>query len=247
MSQYITVYISVCNPAIGELSRAVSSAISLKSVVGEIILVNDGKSNDVHYMLPVLSNRCSNQGIKLVHIGFDEDKIPSGSDALASNIAIANASYQYVCKLDQDDTLVYLPEEFTGDIWLAGINTRYPHMPTIRKLITAPRAVINGMVCKKDILIRFPFVEGIEFHTDVCFILTCLYVNDYDIEVSDKLSYIRSEKKGSLTYDNPTITREIKRMFTLAAFAKQADIDYDDWRIYTTLIANPIVPLNEMR
>jgi len=224
MKKDVSVVITTCRSDIITLRKCLLSAVFQEP--REIIMVNDGPLNekgDLSLFIKEAERISSENEIVFVSNGYEHDLSPSGSDARASNIGTRSATSTYICKLDHDDMLLHLPDNFSGDIWLAGIGTNMPLKPTIVNLIRRNRAVINGMLCRRDIMIELPFVEGGSFHTDVCFMLGVLY-RGYKVTMSDVVSYRWNRTPDSLTSKKDNVTRYKKSEMTLDAFVKQNNI-----------------------
>jgi glycosyltransferase involved in cell wall biosynthesis len=215
----ISIVIPFYNTQLDTFKKCIKSVKLLNPY--EIILVDDCSSNEdlVAYA----------KNIDCVYVKTD---IQSGSDGIPFNIGVNISTGDYVCKVDSDDELLELPDVVEGDFHLAVINrVKPPYGITIKELILQPRAIINGIVIKKEICKLYPMVQGQDVYNDILFMLRLLY-NKHTFTVNKTISYKYNISNGSIQTSKTWLQHRLRHIETVARFCQLENIDFGLVTIY---------------
>ena len=178
----------------------------------------------------VLVDDCSTdtQAVQMAQIsGFVYLKTPyqSGHDGMPYNIGARYASGDYICRVDADDVLLDLPNTMNADIHFGRLNrVKAPVGITVEELILAPRAIMNGMVIKKEIALRYPSAEDKNVYGDVLFALRVLHNRD-SYSVHPTVNYIYHKHPTSIQNSKPLFYHRMRHIQTVARFCQLEQID----------------------
>lgn len=180
----------------------------------EVILVDDCSSDDQAIAMAKSS-------------GFIYLKTPyqSGFDGKPHNLGVQHATGKYICRVDSDDVLLELPETMETDIHFGRLNrVKAPVGVTVEELILAPRAIMNGMVIKKEIALRYPSAEDKNVYGDVLFALRILH-NQHTYTVNPTVNYIYHKHPNSIQNSKPLFHHRLRQVQTVARFCQLEQID----------------------
>lgn len=170
----------------------------------EVILVDDCSSDEETIKI------AKNSGFKYLKTPYQ-----SGNDGLPLNIAVKEATGDYICRVDSDDILLDLPKEMTKDICFGNITRIKPAIDiTLEELILAPRAFCN-VIAKREIFLKHPYAEDPNVFGDILFGLQLLY-NKYSFETFSKVNYIYRRRKDSIHTSNPYFDHRLRNIQTVA-------------------------------
>jgi len=149
----------------------------------------------------------------------------SGSDALPFNMGVEVAKGEYVCRVDSDDLLLELPSKMTHEIHFAYLDrVKVPLDVSVEKLILQPRAICNGMVAKRSLWMRYPYIERAKIYTDVLCAMRMLH-NGHSYSVNPRVNYIYRKRKGSIQDSKSHFTHRLTHIQTVAQFCLDEEID----------------------
>lgn len=132
--------------------------------------------------------------------GFIYLKTPyqSGFDGMPHNLGVRHATGNYICRVDADDVLLELPKTIETDIHFGQLNrVKAP----VGITLSAPRAILNASVIRKEIALRYPSVEDKNVFNDVLFILRVLH-DAYTYSVHPNVNYIYHKHPASIQTPN---------------------------------------------
>ena len=208
----ISVVVPFYNPPIHLFTECLRALKKLNPY--EVILVDDC-SSDLHVVQMAQAS------------GFIYLKTPyqSGYDGLPYNMGIKKATGDYICRVDSDDVLLALPDRIDTDIYFGRLDrVKTPVGITVEELILAPRAIINGMVIKKEIALRYPSAEDKNVYGDVLFALRVLH-NQYTYSVHPTVNYIYNKHPASIQNSKPLLHHRLRNIQTVARFCQLEKID----------------------
>lgn len=159
--------------------------------------------------------------------GFICVKTPyqSGYDGLPFNIGVQKAKGEYICRVDADDVLLELPKTIHADIHFARMNRVKPPIGIhVEELILAPRAIINGMVARRDIVLRYPMAEDANVYGDVLFALRVLH-NRHTYTVHPRVNYIYHKHSASIQNSKSDFFHRLSHIQTVGRFCQFENID----------------------
>lgn len=159
--------------------------------------------------------------------GFKYLKTPyqSGGEGLAFNMGVRVARNEYICKVDSDDELLDLPLNIYSDIHLAFIDRSGLSVGiTIDDLILRPRAIINGMVAKKEIWQKYSLEKDKNVYGDIVMFLRILN-NNYSITIHNKVNYLYKNNPSSIMNTNNEFYHRLRHIQTVARFCQYEDIE----------------------
>ena len=207
----ISVVIPFYNPPAKFFIEAIRSVKKLNPY--EIILVDDCSSNRFVIELAKASN-CR----------YIKTPYQSGTDALPFNIGIREASGDYICRVDADDILLSLPKSMPYDIHFGNIDrVRSPQGISVENLILLPRAIISSSTISRDLLLKYPYFEGIGLYTDVLCALRLLY-NNHKFTFSREISYIYRKRANSIQSSKTNLKHRLTHIQTVSQFAQDENI-----------------------
>ncbi|AFV97409.1 MULTISPECIES: glycosyltransferase family 2 protein [unclassified Sulfuricurvum] len=208
----ISVVVPFYNPPVHLFSECLRALKQLNPY--EVILVDDCSSD--------------NQAVQMAQISrFVYLKTPyqSGHDGMPYNIGARYASGDYICRVDADDVLLDLPNTMNADIHFGRLNrVKAPVGITVEELILAPRAIMNGMVIKKEIALRYPSAEDKNVYGDVLFALRVLH-NRHSYSVHPTVNYIYHKHPTSIQNSKPLFYHRMRHIQTVARFCQLEQID----------------------
>jgi len=158
--------------------------------------------------------------------GFKYLKTPyqSGTDAVPFNMGVNEAKGEYVCRVDSDDVLLALPSTMESEIHFGHLDrVKAPFGIDVEDLILRPRAICNAMVAKRELWLKYPYIEGMGIYTDVLCALRMLY-NGHSFSVHPKINYIYRKRKGSIQDSKSNFTHRLTHMQTIAQFCQDEKI-----------------------
>ncbi len=208
----ISVVVPFYNPPVHLFTECLRALKKLNSY--EVILVDDC-STDTHAVQMAQTS------------GFIYLKTPyqSGFDGIPHNLGVQHAVGDYICRVDSDDVLLELPETIETDIYFGRLNrVKAPVGITVEELILAPRAIMNGMVIKKEIALRYPSAEDKNVYGDVLFTLRVLH-NRHTYTVHPTVNYIYHKHPGSIQNSKPLFHHRLRLVQTVARFCQLEQID----------------------
>lgn len=180
----------------------------------EIILVDDC-SSDVE-----LVKMAKNSGCKYFKTTYQ-----SGHDGHPFNLGVQKARGDYICRVDSDDLLLELPEQMFYDMHFGNANRVYmPNVLTIEELILAPRAIFNGVVVKREILLKYPLQEDSNVFGDVLIILQLLH-NKYSYDIHKSINYIYRKRSGSIQASLSNFQHRLRHVQTVSRFCFLENIE----------------------
>lgn len=149
----------------------------------------------------------------------------SGFDGMPHNLGVQHATGNYICRIDADDVLLELPETIETDIHFGRLNrVKAPVGITVEELILAPRAIMNGMVIKKEIVLQYPSAEDKNVYGDVLFALRILH-NQHTYSVHPTVNYIYHKHPASIQNSKPLFYHRLRHIQTVARFCQLEQID----------------------
>lgn len=158
--------------------------------------------------------------------GFIYLKTPyqSGYDGIPFNMGVGAASGEYICRVDSDDVLLELPSVMEADIHFARLDRVKPSVGiTVEELILAPRAIINGLVAKKELFLKFPMAEDRNVYGDVLFALRVLH-HRHTYTVHPTVNYIYHKHPTSIQNSKPKFYHRLRQIQTVARFCQIENI-----------------------
>ena len=180
----------------------------------EIILVDDC-SSDLE-----LIKTAKNSGCKYLKTPYQSD-----CDGVPFNIGVKESKGDYICRVDSDDILLELPVQMLTDIHFGNANrVAISKDLTVEELILAPRAILNAMVIKKEILLKHPLAEDANVFADVLLVL-CLLHNKYSYSIHEKVNYIYRKRKNSIQTSRPDFHHRLRQMQTVSRFCFLENIE----------------------
>ncbi|MCX6075161.1 MAG: glycosyltransferase family 2 protein [Campylobacterales bacterium] len=208
----ISVIVPFYNPPIHLFAECLRALKRLNPF--EVVLVDDCSDDDRVVLLAKRS-------------GFRYIKTPyqSGYDGLPFNLGIQKAKGEYICRVDSDDVLLELSETMDADIHFGRLNrVKAPVGINVEELILAPRAIINGMVAKRDVFLRYPMAEDANVYSDVLFALRVLH-NHHTYSVHSKVNYIYHKHPASIQNSKPNFHHRMRQVQTVARFCQLENIE----------------------
>ncbi|MCK9372545.1 MAG: glycosyltransferase family 2 protein [Sulfuricurvum sp.] len=208
----ISVIVPFYNPPIHLFAECLQGLKRLNPY--EVILVDDC-STDKHVVTTAKAS------------GFIYLKTPyqSGYDGLPFNLGVQKATGDYICRVDSDDVLLELPECIETDIHFGRLNRVKPPVGiNVEELILAPRAIINGMVAKREIFLRYPMAEDPNVYGDVLFVLRVLH-NHHTYTVHPRVNYIYHKHPASIQNSKSHFFHRLNHIQTVARFCQMENIE----------------------
>jgi glycosyltransferase involved in cell wall biosynthesis len=149
----------------------------------------------------------------------------SGFDGHPFNVGVQNAKGDYICRVDSDDILLELPTSMKSDIRFGQADrVLVPKTSIIEELILAPRAILNGMVIRKELLLKYPSSEDASVFGDVLLVLRLIY-NQYSHDFCETTNYIYRKRQGSIQTSKPPFYHRLRLIQTVARFCQLENID----------------------
>lgn len=208
----ITVVVPVYNPPIHLFAECLDALRKLNPY--EVILVDDCSSDNKIIQMAKSS-------------GFRYLKTPyqSGHEGLPFNMGVKAASGEYICRVDHDDVLLELPPTMDTDIYLNRLTrVKAPIGITIEELILAPRAIINGMVAKKEVYFRYPMAEDANVYGNILFALRVLH-NQHTYTLHPSINYIYNQHPASIQNSKSNFHNRLRHIQTVARFCLLEQIE----------------------
>lgn len=144
----------------------------------------------------------------------------SGYDGIPFNLGVQKASGNYICRVDSDDRLLALPDSIETDICFGRLDRVVaPVSLNIEELILAPRSVCNGLIVKREILLKFPMSSDGNVFGDVLLVLQLLN-NGYSRTVFPKVNYIYRRRKGSIQDSHSEFHHRLRLVQTVCRFCQ---------------------------
>lgn len=152
----------------------------------------------------------------------------SGTDSLPFNMGVQFAKGDYICRVDSDDLLLSLPDKMPCDIFFGNINrVKAPFDISVEELILAPRAIMSSSTIKKELWLKYPYIEGSKIYTDILCALRMLY-NNHSFNVSTSINYIYRKRKpsreSSIQSSKSNFTHRLTHIQTVSQFCIDEDI-----------------------
>ena len=149
----------------------------------------------------------------------------SGFDGHPFNLGVQNAKGDYICRVDSDDILLELPSFMKSDIQFGKADrVLVPKTSIIEELILAPRAILNGMVIKKELLLQRPSSEDASVFGDVLLVLRLIH-NQYSYDFCETINYIYRKRQGSIQTSKPPFYHRLRLVQTVARFCQLENIE----------------------
>jgi glycosyltransferase involved in cell wall biosynthesis len=208
----ISVVIPFYNSPVEYFGECIESVKKLNPY--EVILVDDCSTNERVIQI-VKDSGC-------VYI---RTQYQSGFDGHPFNVGVQNANGDYICRVDSDDILLELPTSMKSDIRFGQADrVLVPKTSIIEELILAPRAILNGMVIKKELLLQCPSSEDASVFGDVLLVLRLIH-NQYSYDFCETINYIYRKRQGSIQTSKPPFYHRLRLVLTVARFCLLVDID----------------------
>lgn len=208
----ISVVIPFYNPPIEYFTECIRSVKQLDPY--EVILVDDC-STDERVVQVAKDSGCV----------YMRTQYQSGFDGHPFNIGVENAKGDYICRVDSDDILLELPSFMKSDIHFGKANrVLVPNTSIIEELILAPRAILNGMVIKKELLLQRPSSEDSSVFGDVLLVLRLIY-NQYSYDFGETINYIYRKRQGSIQTSKSYFYHRLRLIQTVARFCQLENIE----------------------
>ncbi|SHO81544.1 hypothetical protein MNB_SV-15-1123 [hydrothermal vent metagenome] len=207
----ISIVIPFYNPPPKFFIDAIKSVKKLNPY--EIILVDDCSSDKFVVQLAKAS------GCKYIKTPYQ-----SGTDALPFNMGVIEAKGDYICRVDADDILLSLPESIPYDIHFGNIDrVRNPRGVSVENLILLPRAIISSSTIKRELLLKYPYFEGIGLYTDVLCALRILY-NNHKFSINRDINYIYRKRANSIQSSKSNFQHRLTHIQTISQFCIDENI-----------------------
>ncbi len=211
-SPKISVVIPFYNPPPIFFIEAIKSVKRLNPY--EIILVDDCSSDNFVVQL------AKDSGCKYIKTPYQ-----SGTDALPFNMGVMEAKGDYICRVDADDILLSLPNSMPYDVHFGNINrVRSPKGVSVENLILVPRAILSSSTIKRELLLKYPYFEGIGLYTDVLCALRILY-NNHSFSVNRDINYIYRKRPNSIQSSKSNFQHRLTHIQTISQFAQDENIE----------------------
>lgn len=204
MSIKISVIIPFYNTPLEYFQKCVEAVIRLNPF--EIILVDDC-SDDERILEYVRSIACT----------YLRTSHQSGFDGLPFNLGVQNAKGDYICRVDSDDILLELPTEMKCDIHFGNADRVFVGRLNIEDLILAPRAILNAMVIKKKLLVKYTAAIDKNVFGDVLLVLQLLY-NKHSYDIHQTVNYLYIKRPNSIQASLTNFQHRLRHMQTVARF-----------------------------
>ena len=186
----ISVVIPFYNTPLEYFKACIESVKKLKPY--EIIIVDDC-SSDLE-----LVNFAKDIGCKYIKTAYQ-----SGFDGHPFNVGVKEAKGDYICRVDSDDLLLELPTKMDCDIHFGNADRgNMASKLTVEELILAPRAILNAIVIKKELLFQYTLPEDANVFADILVVLRLLH-NQHTYDIHESINYIYKTRKF---YSNISVT-----------------------------------------
>ncbi len=208
----ISVVVPFFNTPIEYFSKCIASLKKVNPY--EVILVDDCSTNEATIKL------AKESGFKYL-----KTKEQSGRDAHPINVGMNAAKADYACRVDSDDELLALPEKMNTDVCF-GLQSRVKPAfnLSIEDIILDPRALCHATVCKKEIFLKYPFIEDENVYCDVLFILQILHYK-YTFSVYPKMNYIYNKLDNSIITSKSLFNQRLINLQTVTRFCELENIE----------------------
>lgn len=208
----ITVVVPFYNPPTELFKKCIDSIKNIKPF--EVILVDDC-STDIEVI-----TIAKESGFRYLKTPFQSKR-----DATPVNIGVQNAKGDFICKVDSDDFLLDLPKKMTHDMCFAKHeNIMSAQNISIEQFILGPRALANGIVAKKEIFVKHPWVTDTNVYADLLFILAILH-NKYSFSVFPKINYQYNQRENSVLTSDNFLSIRLRNIQTVARFCEIEKIE----------------------
>lgn len=148
----------------------------------------------------------------------------SGYDGLPFNLGVQQATGTHICRVDSDDVLLALPAKMGHEICFGNADrVKINDSLSVEELILAPRAIFNGMVIKRELLLQYPMPHDDNVFGDVLLVLRLLY-NAYSFTVYSKVNYIYRQREGSIQNSKSEFHHRLRHIQTVARFCQLENI-----------------------
>ena len=180
----------------------------------EIILVDDCSTDQQ------LVNMAKNSGCQ-----YYKTPRQSGMDGLPFNLGVKHAKGDYVCRVDSDDILLDLPDDMPCEVHFGYLDRVNPPVQlTLEELILAPRAICNAMVARREIWLKYPYVEEGSVYADVLCAMQILY-HQHRFTVHSKVNYLYCKRDGSIQNSQTKFYHRLSHIQTVARFCQLESIE----------------------
>jgi glycosyltransferase involved in cell wall biosynthesis len=205
LGEEISVVIPFYNTPLEYFKECVDSVKALHPK--EIILVDDCSSD---LELVAFARTCGCIYLKTSY--------QSGHDGLPFNAGVQYASGDYVCRVDSDDRLLAFPKQIDTDIFFArNERVKIDKHLKIEHLILAPRALCNGMIAKREVLLKYPYPHDHYVFGDVLFALRMMH-NRHSWSVNESVNYFYRKREDSIQTSHSPLHHRFRLIETVARF-----------------------------
>lgn len=208
----VSVVIPFFNPPVNYFMECVNSVLRLSPY--EVILVDDC-STDKRVVQIAKNSSCT----------YIRTSYQSGYDGHPFNLGVKHATGEYICRVDSDDLLLKLPAQVKCDVFFGKADrVLVPTKNIIEELILAPRAILNGMLIKRELLLKYHAAEDINVFGDVLLVLRLLY-NKHSYDFFHTVNYIYRKRQGSIQTSKKPFHHRLRLVQTVARFCHIENID----------------------
>jgi glycosyltransferase involved in cell wall biosynthesis len=211
IAQHTSIIVPFYNPPIESFQACLEQLKKLNPL--EIILVDDCSSDE---RIVTLAKQSGCFYLKTPY--------QSGHDGLPFNIGVKQAQGKFVCKVDADDLLLELPTDMPYKVHLARMDRSVdPTNVSLEELILAPRAIFNGAIVEKELMLQTLFEEDRAVFRDVLTVLRFLYRKE-PFSVHPMINYIYNVTPNSIQTSKSGHYHRLRNIQSVARLCQLEDI-----------------------